>query len=211
MGTYGLQIEGNSAPVVTDNSFEDLTSPPMRTSILTYPDSTSGNQLLGTTRRAIAIINETLSQDYTLPKRSFGGVNAIPYYFSGFTVGTGAVLSIEPGVICKFTSGQLRVQKGLQALGGEGNQSIVFTSSRDDFYGGDTNSDSTQTSLSYSNWSGIRFENEAIDALCKLDNCIIRGATYGVYTNSASPTITNTAFQLNNYGLYAAGASNPDP
>ena len=208
-GTYGLQIEGNSAPVVTDNSFEDLTSPPMRTSILTYPDSTSGNQLLGTTRRAIAIINETLSQDYTLPKRSFGGINAIPYYFSGFTVGTGAVLSIEPGVICKFTSGQLRVQKGLQALGGEGNQSIVFTSSRDDFYGGDTNSDSTQTSLSYSNWSGIRFENEAIDALCKLDNCIIRGATYGVYTNSASPTITNTAFQLNNYGVYAAGASNP--
>ena len=45
--------------------------------------------------------------------------------------------------------------------------------------------------------------------LCNLDNCIIRGATYGVYTNSASPTITNTAFQANSYGVYANAASNP--
>ena len=63
-------------------------------------------------------ITETLTQDVTLPKRSFGGVVNIPYFFQNYTIGTGVTLTIAPGVVCKFWyGGQMTVNNGLIAEG----------------------------------------------------------------------------------------------
>jgi parallel beta-helix repeat protein len=220
----GVDMNGVSAPKIDSCVFNNLQYSPMQISLVSYPVSTVGNVISGTTYKVIKVRDEVLTKDITLPKRNFGGKNNIPYFFHNYQIGTSATLTISPGVICKFqkqnywdiTSG-IGISRGLIALGGSTPDSIiVFTSILDDFYGGDSNSDSTATKPGISNyyygisdWSGLNFADQSLDPLCKMKNCVIRYADAGVYTTSASPSIINCNFNNNNYGVKATGASNP--
>ncbi|MFT5640271.1 MAG: parallel beta-helix repeat protein [Cyclobacteriaceae bacterium] len=224
---WGIVSTGISEPTYTNNTFKDLEYAPFTTSMVAYPASTSGNMLEGTTWKTIHINNETLTQDTTLYKRSFAGITNIPYSFNNYTVGLGVKLTIEPGVIVKisdlyrppypYANGSFTIKGALEANGGpNSDETIIFTSMHDDFYGGDSNSDSTYTSSIYNEFDKIVFTNESSDSESILNNVIIRGAdSYGVELQSASPTITNTLFWDNGYssnlggGLYITGASNP--
>lgn len=224
---FGIKLNGVSTPIVNNCVFDNLVYTPLYVSLISYPSSNSGNIISGTTYRAIGVIGETLSQDLLLPARNFAGINHIPYYFhEDYIIGSNAILTIEPGVILKFNnySQKLTVNKGLISEGGTDSQNkIVFTDIRDDFYGGDTNADSTNSEPGFTNysinpWKGIYFENESIDDICVLDNCVIRYAgndyyywnyTGGINLNSSSPTITNTVIFNNRKGIVASGASNP--
>lgn len=214
---WGIYMSGISQPVVDSCVFHNLTNSPLITSLVSYPSSTVGNIISGSTWRGLRIIDETLSQNHTLLKRTFGGVKNIPYIFGSYTVGSGAVLTIQPGVILKFLQhGSMVVRKGLIAEGGATSDStIVFTSLLDDFYGGDTNADSNRTNPWVEYWGSVWFEDESNDPLCRIRNGIFRfGGHSGIgrgaiYTNNASPTITRSAFMQNRNALYAVGASNP--
>jgi len=203
-GQIGISLVGNSAPAIDNCAFNNIAYP-FNTSLLTYPKSTTGNTISGTTGRGIRVNDETLTQDATLAKREFGGIGNIPYIFRNYTVGTGAKLTINPGVICKFNDyGYLDVRNGLMAVGGSTVDSvIVFTTDRDDFYGGDTYNNGDANGPWNNAWQGIYFYNEAIDANCVLKNCIVRYASYynsrsAVNMDNASPTIQNCRF-INGY------------
>ncbi|NOX89653.1 MAG: T9SS type A sorting domain-containing protein [Calditrichaeota bacterium] len=216
---WGIILRGVSEPVVENNTFNDLKYAPLIISLVSYPSSASGNIISGTSYRAIGVLQEELVQDITLPKRNFGGIDNIPYYFSGnYTIGTSSILTLEPGLVLKFASyKRLTVKKGLIAEGGAAADSnIVFTSIYDDFYGGDTNADSNATSPAWNTngWDGIVFEDVSLDPYCRLDHTIIqyagRSGNYGaIVTKNASPTITNSLLTKNRTGLIANGASNP--
>lgn len=209
--TYGVALSGTASPVVNNNSFLNLDKTPVLTSILSYPSSSLNNIISGTTWKGIAITDETLSQDITLPKRNFGGYTNMPYLFTGFTVGTTATLTIAPGVVTKWQGGTLNINKGLKAQGGlRADSNIVFTSYRDDFYGGDMNSDSTATAPLPYDWSGISFNDVSLDPLCKISNAFIRYAYTGITTTNASPDIQKASFSNINYdAVSASGSSNP--
>ncbi len=210
MNTNGVYLSGTAAPTVNTNSFVDLVNTPILTSILTYPSSTLNNIISGTTWKGIGVLNETLSQDINLPKRNFGGYTNIPYVFTGFTVGTTATLTIAPGVVTKWQGGTLNVNKGLNAIGGlRADSNIIFTSYRDDFYGGDMNSDSTATTPFFYDWSGIVFNDVSLDPLCKLSNCFIRYTYTGITATNASPDIKKTSFGNLYDAISASGSSNP--
>jgi len=219
----GISLTGSSAPSITGCTFNNI-SFPFTTSLVTYPLVSTGNVISGTTGRAIRVTDETLTQDVILPKRDFAGKVNIPYVFQNYTVGTGAKLTIKPGVVCKFMSnGYLNIQNGLIAKGGSTTDStIVFTADRDDFYGGDTYSDGDANQPNKSYWQGISFANEAIDENCLLENCILKDGTYNYYYNNypqydraaitmdnASPTIKNCLFESNYYGIIARNTSLP--
>jgi parallel beta-helix repeat protein len=218
----GVGMIGVSQPVLNNSVFDNLqyyqswnmvSGYAMSTSILSYPSSASNNTISGKTMRGIYIMNETLSQDVTLSKRNFGGIANIPYIFDGFTIGSGAVLTLAPGIVCKFNNGgQLTVNKGLIAEGGStADSNIVLTTIYDDFYGGDTNLDSNYTTASNSsyNWTGISIESQALNAYCKFKNVIVKHAYYGIQCNSKSPSISNCLFKSNYDGIKLSGASNP--
>jgi hypothetical protein len=219
----GISLSGSSAPSITGCTFNNI-SFPFTTSLVTYPSVSTGNIISGTTGRAIRITDETLTQDVILPKRDFAGKVNIPYVFQNYTVGTGAKLTIQPGVVCKFmSSGYLNIQNGLIAKGGSTTDStIVFTADRDDFYGGDTYGDGDANQPNKSYWQGINFANESIDENCLLENCILKDGTYNYYYNyypqydrgaitmdNASPTIKNCLFESNYYGIIARNTSLP--
>jgi hypothetical protein len=215
---WGIVLNGVSTPKIDFNSFKDLIYTPMCISLVSYPATSAGNSISGTTFKAIGVISEELVQDATLEKKNFGGINNIPYYFSGnYTIGTSVTLTMKPGIVCKFTDwAQLNVKRGLLAIGGPtADSTIVFTSYLDDFYGGDTNSDSTATNpkIGY-RWTGINFEDVSLDNLCKLDHCIIKYTGYystagAISMTAASPLITNTLISENLNGILINGSSNP--
>jgi len=219
----GLYLVGSSAPTVDDCVFDDL-SYPMITSLMTFPGSHNGNILSGSTARAISIIdNETLTQNYTLEKRSFAGIENIPYLFDRYIVGTSAVLTIAPGVILKFMNdGYMNIRNGLIADGGSTPDSaIVFTADRDDFYGGDTYGDGDASQPDRQYWWGLYFAQESIDGSCLLDNVIIKNASRrysngtsvynrgGVTMDNASPTIRNCLFESDYRAIIARNTSLP--
>jgi hypothetical protein len=211
----GISLVGNSAPAIDNCTFNNIAYP-FNTSLLTYPKSTIGNTISGTTGRGIRVNDETLTQDATLKKRSFAGIANIPYIFRNYSVGTSAKLTIEPGVISKFNDyGYINVSNGISAIGGSTPDStIVFTSDRDDFYGGDTYSnEDANTPWNYS-WQGIYLYNEAIDENCVFKNCIFKYASYpdsrgAITLDNASPTIQNCRFEKGYHGIISNNASLP--
>lgn len=222
----GISLAGSSAPTINNCTFDNVTFP-FRTSLVTYPAETTGNVISGTTGRAIRITDETLTQNVSLLKRAFADKASIPYVFGNYTVGSGAVLTISPGVVCKFLqSGYLSVYNGLIAKGGNTTDStIVFTAVTDDFYGGDTYNDGDANVPGSNYWRSIFFNNESIDENCKLENCIIKNASdiyyspdyapydqyrYGaVALDNASPTIKSCLFENNYYGITCRNTSLP--
>lgn len=231
---WGVYLSGVSTPALDSCSFSNLTFAPFQTSLVSYPRSTLSNSISGTTYKAIGVMNETLAQDVTLQNRDFGGIHHIPYFFNNYTIASNAILTIAPGVVLKFAPlTGITVNKGLIAAGGSTvDSTIVFTDIRDNFYGGDTNADSTATKPSdywwlgnccgYAGWNGITFADQSLDPLCRLSHCVIKYAGIqmnwynsiwmygaGIWTNNASPSITYCSLTGNGIGVVAWGASNP--
>ncbi len=216
---WGVYLDGVSNPSLDSCVFNNLTYAPMRTSLVSYPSSTNGDVISGTTYKALGVKEgETLVQNVTLGQHTFAGIKNIPYLFGNYTVATNAVLTISPGVVIKFFPFTgMTIHKGLMAIGGATPDStIVFTDVRDDFYGGDSNADSTATTpySAYSGWSGITFADESLDPLCQLKHAVVRyaGLSYSwaaITANNASPTITYSSIRDCGYGVVANGASNP--
>ncbi len=225
LDNWGVYLTGVSNPSIDSCSFNNLTYAPMRLSLVSYPVSTSGNTISGSTFKAISVLEgETLVQDVTLVKKTFAGIPNIPYLFGNYTVANNSILTISPGVVVKFfPNTSMTIRKGLIAEGkSHSDSTIIFTDLRDDFYGGDTNSDSTLSSPTvftypqywYPGWYGINFTNESLAPFSRLRNVVIRYAGIqnsgaAVTVNSASPSITYSSISNGYNGIVATGSSNP--
>jgi hypothetical protein len=224
---WGVYLDGVSNPSIDSCLFKNLTYAPMRISLVSYPASTLGDSISGTTFKAIAVKEgEILVQDVTLSSKTFAGIKNIPWLFGNYTVANNSVLTFSPGLVVKFfpLTG-MTVRKGLIAEGNSQTDSaIVFTDLRDDFYGNDTNSDSTLSSPTtfqypqywYPGWNGITYTSESLAPLCRIRNAIFRyaGIYYGgdgaaITFATANGSVTYSSFSNNYNAITATGASNP--
>ena len=149
----------------------------------------------------------TLSSNKTLTKLKS------PYLIKdGLTINSGVTLTIEPGTVVKFydTSSYL-IALGAIKANGSSSDKIIFTSFKDDSYGGDLNNDGSATSPQYGDWKIISLEG----AGSEIDQTIIR---YGGKNSSngwanlkvknVSATIKNSVIEESNaYGLWLDSAS----
>ena len=112
-----------------------------------------------------------------------------PYIVTGnIEVPENSTLSIEPGVVVKFTGYySINVRGYLEAIGTVGKR-IVFTSLNDKEFGA-TNQPTTVMPTT-TDWSGINFE-PASDKQSKLDYCIIRYSDKGISASTASPDLAH--------------------
>lgn len=207
-------IEGNATPTFTDCQFDSSTNVPVMMSLVSEPVF-NNVQFLGNTYTALGVIAEAIAQDVLWKIRPVSGRNNMPFLLQGqLTIGLGATLAMQPGVVVKSTSGgSILVQRAIQCEG-RTDSLVVFTSYRDDFYGGDTNNDAALTSPTAGDWNYVTIDGTAIDPQVRFKNTVFRyggsGATLGVLrcVNSA-PSIDSCLFAFNSVGISAEGASNP--
>lgn len=214
-----VYIVGASTPTFNSCDFDSTTSPsnglPVFLSIVSDPVFNNCN-FIGNWYTALGVIGESIAQDVLWKIRPVAGRLNMPYYLnSQLTIGLGATLTIQPGVQVKSYNGSIVVQRAITAVGRTQPDSlIVFTSYRDDFYGGDSNRDGSLTAPAASDWGYVTIEGTAIDPQVQFRNCVFRyggsGTSYGALRCvNSSPTVDSTLFAYNHVGISVEGSSNP--
>ncbi|MAE69599.1 MAG: hypothetical protein CME06_03915, partial [Gemmatimonadetes bacterium] len=196
---------------LTSNDFSGVGPFPLRLDASDIP-SINGNTFNWSAARAFECLGGTLSEDLTWSQTFI----PIVVLQSDVIVAEGATLTIAPGALVKWTTGQslkLRISGSLRAVGTP-LQPITFTSYRDDSIGGDTNGDDDTTLPQAGDWGRIQLDTA--DS-CRIEYSNIRyggssglGALYMNYTSHVeqAPLIKNCEFtETPNYGIYYQGAA----
>ena len=129
---------------------------------------------------------------------------------NSITVNGGVTLTINPGVIVKFASGARLLVNGALNATGQANNMIVFTSDKDDSYGGDSNGDGTVTGPNPGNWDCVYMNGSGASTF---SYCIFKfggsGSVGNLFFQSTTPTPVTNIFSTNssNYGLYLSNAN----
>jgi len=111
----------------------------------------------------------------TLKAFDFAGLTNVAYFIENTqTIATGNVVTVDPGVVIKYTSnGLLTVNGALKAIG-KANNKIIFTSTKDDSAAGDSNNNGTATTPAAGDWNGIDYSGTASSTDNILKNFEIR-------------------------------------
>ncbi|MEM7133767.1 MAG: right-handed parallel beta-helix repeat-containing protein [Chloroflexota bacterium] len=107
------------------------------------------------------------------------------------------ILRLPAGTIVKPLQG-IVVEGVLESQGTEANP-VIFTSYKDDAYGGDTNADGADSSPEMADWDGIDF---FFNDNPNLSNSIIQYARQGISISRGKGTISNNVIRQNATGIY---------
>lgn len=127
------------------------------------------------------------------------------YVLGSVSIPTNDSLIVLAGSILKFNGGGLESQ-GRLSVRGSANRKVVFTSWRDDTYGGDSNRDSTATAPAPGNWYWI-YLNETQNNQTLIRHAIIRYSTYGLYFRNNTAQVDSSSFSNSQRGLYIESGS----
>ncbi len=152
--------------------------------------------------------NVYITTNTTLP------LSGSPYVVDLIQVESGATLTIEPGVIIKFTfagAGQLAqidVIDGAIIANGTESQPIIFTSYKDDV-GGDTNGDGNMTVPEMFDWEGL-FVDPQQSLSSEFNHIKFSYSGNGLIINRGY--VKNSYFSYNNEALFVGGGNfGPEP
>jgi len=222
---YGIFInflKKEDLPIIEGNNFENNGKPIFTGNLNAVFKNNQGknNQTNG------IFVFGNLTQDFTLYK------NDLPYVMrkkSRITVNPGKTLTIKPGVMIKGDYQACLKIEGRLIAEGTAADSIVFTSYRDDNYGGDTNNNGV-SSCNARDWGGLSFAEGSNSSSLKnivikcgggwntlwpergliwvdnsevnFDNLIVNfGYESGICLRDSSSTIANSHFGNNEVGM----------
>jgi len=174
-GAWGIYFNNNSdAPIITKNTITGNNKALIIPSSA-IPDTSHGNIIGPNTFNTFYIRGNSRNKNLNLELINKGQEYEINTYvfYSTMSLSSGYTMVINPGVILKFNTNSGLDIHGTMIARGTDDSSIIFTSLKDDSYGGDTNLDAYESSPVNGDWRGIYFTNNAIDNSSIIDNALI--------------------------------------
>ena len=192
------QLTGNT---ITGNKYS------VRMPFSVLPDQVMQMTLTPNAFNHVQLYGGNLTRVVTLP-------DAVPvYYLEGNgTIQAGASLRVPAGTIWKFgTFSQMNVYGALTAIGSE-DEKIIFTSYRDDSVGGNTNGGSADETGVPGDWYYLRFHDQTLDFLTRLEHVILRYAgqnsNNALHIDRADIEVVDSEISNNAYrGIYTDSSS----
>jgi parallel beta-helix repeat protein len=146
---------------------------------------------------------------------------------SDLTINNGATVTIQAGTVVKLETYSDIIVNGVLDAQGTSLNPVVFTSYRDDTYGGDTNGDGAATSPAPGNWGYIRLNNAAntlqytriryggysngavynTSSAIIAHNVIEYNSGQGIHSASGNPTIEYNEISHSGTGVYVTGGT----
>lgn len=197
--SYGLYAGSSASPSIMDNTFTNNTYCIYLNGSITSSIALTGNTGSSNTYNAIGLTGST-SGDFTLDM-----ANDLLYAFDGFTVASGNTLTIDPGTVVKFLNAtSYMIVNGTLSADGTSADPIIFTSYKDDTFGGDTNEDGTLTTPEGGDWYYFKI---ASGGTAYLDYVTMQygGSSAGstpmlrIDDNAASVTVDHSTLQNSGY------------
>lgn len=115
-------------------------------------------------------------------------------------------LIVSAGSIIKMDQSGFMESNGRLSVRGTANRKVVFTSWRDDTYGGDSNRDSTATAPGRSSWTYL-YLNDNQNNQSRIRHAIVRYSNYGLYLRNNTAQIDSSSFSNSGNGIYIESGS----
>ena len=191
---HGLYAEGSGAATVTDNVFTDNGGYALFFDQSFISPAGSNNTGSGNDMDGIALTG-TVAIDQTW---GFGSASLPIVIHDSVTVDAGVTLTIPAGTVVKIAASERLQVHGTLDAAGTADDWVVFTSLKDDTYGGDTNADADATLPSPGDWDGIYFNGSGDnDGIGNFDYCRVR------YGGDASDALdANVYFYYSDAGYF---------
>ena len=135
---------------------------------------------------------QTVATSGTISKNALWFGHRVYRVTGNLTVASGVTLTICPGAIVKFASGLSLTVNGMLDAQGTRVEAIVFTSDKDDEWGGDTNGDGDATHAQAGDWHQITGSGTVKMNYCQLLWCSAQNNQGALYPQGGTWTFDNS-------------------